>query len=63
MYIKELTGYHLLDNELVMAFLNVIFFTILGALFKFLLHPRLKKLVQRSKWSGDDIVYHLQNHK
>ena len=56
MYIQELTGYHLLDNELVMAFLNVIFFTILGALFKFLLHPRLKKLVQRSKWSGDDIV-------
>ena len=56
MYIQELTGHHLLDNELVMAFLNVIFFTILGALFKFLLHPRLKKLVQRSKWSGDDIV-------
>ena len=56
MYIQDLTVYHLIDNELVMAFLNVIIFTVIGVLFKFLFHPRLKKLVKRSKWSGDDIV-------
>ena len=56
MDIQDLTVYHLIDNELVMAFLNVIIFTVIGVLFKFLFHPRLKKLVKRSKWSGDDIV-------
>ena len=56
MDIQDLTVYHLTDNELVMAFLNVIIFTVIGVLFKFLFHPRLKKLVKRSKWSGDDIV-------
>ena len=56
MDIQDLTVYHLTDNELVMAFLNVIIFTVIGVLFKFLFHPRLKKLVKRSKWSGDDNV-------
>ena len=47
---------NLLNERFLEALLFIIIITFSGLLFKLIIHSRLKRLVERSNWSGDDII-------
>ena len=47
---------NLLNERFLEALLFIILITCAGLLFKLIIHSRLKRLVERTNWSGDDII-------
>ena len=47
---------NLLNERFLEALLFIILITFAGLLFKLIIHSRLKRLVERTNWSGDDII-------